>query len=77
MKLQRVVGLFVVAISILTLSLQISIAYLSKYIDQTTGEFWSKGYEYKYIPNSVFVFFIIAMGIGAYLIFKGDDNNLI
>jgi len=47
MKTQKIVGFFIIAITILTVSLQISIAHLSRYIDQTTGEFWSDTYAYK------------------------------
>lgn len=75
MKLQRIVGLFTIAISIMILSLQISIAYLAKYVDQTTGEFWSQGYEYKYIPSIVYFLFIVAFGIGVYLTFKNEKNS--
>ena len=75
MKLQKTVGLFIIAISILIFSLQISIGNLAKYIDQTTGQYWSADYEYKYIPSVTYILFIIAIMIGLYLIFKCSKNN--
>lgn len=75
MKLQKIVGLFTIALSLITLSLQISIAYLAKYIDQITGEFWSRGYEYKYIPSTIYVLFIVVLVIGLYLIFSSEKNS--
>lgn len=75
MSIQKIIGWFIIAISILTLSLQISLAYLSRYVDAITGDFWAKGYEYKYIHVGVYIFFLIAFAIGIYLIIKRPKDN--
>ncbi|MEG0775369.1 hypothetical protein [Clostridium sp.] len=75
MSTQKIIGWLIIAISILTFSLQKSLASLSRFIDETTGEFWSKGYEYKYMDVSVYVFFLIAVAIGIYLIVKKPKDN--
>ncbi|SHK43120.1 hypothetical protein [Paramaledivibacter caminithermalis] len=75
MKLEKIVGLFIIALSIITLSLQISISNLAKYIDQTTGEFWSTGYEYNYIPSIIYWLFLAALGIGLYLTLRKEKST--
>lgn len=72
MKIQKVIGLFIIAMSILTISLQRSLANLARYVDQTTGEYWKDNYVYKYMPSNSYVFFWIGLAIGIYLIVKKD-----
>ncbi|WFD10790.1 hypothetical protein [Tepidibacter hydrothermalis] len=72
MKFQKVIGLFIIAMSILTISLQRSLANLARYVDQTTGKYWSDAYAYKYMPINSQVFFWICLAIGIYLIVKKD-----
>ena len=75
MSMQKVIGLFTIAISILTLSLQLSLAQISEYIDEMTGSYWSGGYKYKYINNWVYILFLIAFAIGIYLIVKKTKDS--
>jgi hypothetical protein len=75
MSMQKIVGFFTIAISILTLSLQISLSQISEYIDQMTGSHWSEGYEYKYINDWVYILFLIVFVIGIYLIVKKPKGS--
>lgn len=74
MKIQRIVGLFIIAMSILTLSIQMSLANVARYIDQTTGKYWSDDYAYRYMSNIYYILFAVVVGIGVYLIVKKDKD---
>ncbi|MBS4539576.1 hypothetical protein GOQ27_13965 [Clostridium sp. D2Q-11] len=70
MKAQKIAGLLIIALSILTFSIQTSLSQLTMYIDQTTPEYWTD--ISNYIPNTIYISTIIAIGIGLYLIFKKE-----
>jgi len=73
MKLERIVGLFIVSLSILVASIQISMAHIAMYIDELTKETWNE--FYMYIPKTLYIAVTISMLIGIYLIFYKQNNN--
>lgn len=73
MKNQKIIGLLIIAISVLTFSVHVSIAELTMHIDQTTTEYWTD--INRYIPNIIYVCTVIAIAVGLYLIFKRDNLN--
>jgi len=73
LKLKKVIGLLIIAISVLIFSVQVSIAELTMYIDQTTPEFWTD--INRYIPSIIYVCTAIAIVVGAYLIFSKDNTD--
>ncbi len=71
--MKKLLGIFIIVLSMLTISINIMLAQISMLIDKLQGGFWSN--MFKYLPYYVWIFMIIPIFIGVYLIYKDYKKN--
>lgn len=66
--MKKLLGIFIIVLSMLTISINIMLAQISMLVDNLQGTFWSQ--IIKYLPYYVWLLMIIPLFIGICLIYK-------